>query len=154
MEIDICREYGQVCKIFCYPSSNPFFGAIWKSAASDCSVYLFWVHPLFHVGFWVPLHLFVFTGCGLVALGRGGKGAERQDIAAPPQPCAHPISLLLSIHWYLYFVFLCLCICVFVFLTLQLLVNLVCHTCANVQSTSFERYHANCQSKVQIGIQI
>ena len=67
----------------------------------------------------MPLHLFVFTGCGLVALGRGGKGAERQDIAAPPQPCAHPISAPQH-SLYLYFVFF-----VFVFVTLQLLLNLV-----------------------------
>ena len=44
---------------------------------------------------------------------QGGKAAERQDIAASPQPCAHPISapqhsliFLFCASVFLYFVFL------------------------------------------------
>ena len=55
-------------------------------------VNLFWVHPLFHVSGCPFTPLFSLDVGWLQWGGWGGKGAERQDIAAPPQPC----SLILS----------------------------------------------------------
>ena len=168
MEIDICREYGQVGKIFFHLSldMSQLIGAIWKSAANDCCMNLFWVHPLFHVGvLGAPSPLcfhWMWVGCA----GSGWQGRRKtghcssSSTLCPPHLCSSAFTVFVFCIFFV-FVFVtlqlllnlvptpslsssaftvCICIYVFVFVTLQLLLNFICHNCANVHKLpNFER---------------